>query len=263
MRKLYNILLIVCIACFGFSAYKLGSYYFDSYKSSLNISKLAALVVDEAPTSLFISEVADSEVKALSDQELMRQRYGKLIDANEDFIGWIKIDSTDINYPVMFTPNDPEFYLHTNFEKEYDYSGLPFVDGQCQFNPSSTNLIIYGHNMKSNTMFSTLLNYQDKSYYQQHPLITFDTIYGSGTYGIVAVILSNAYSVEDQDVFRYYSFINATDEADFNEYMDNIKALALYETDYEAQYGDQLITLSTCEYSQEDGRLAVIAKKLN
>lgn len=118
----------------------------------------------------------------------------------------------------------------------------------ASLNPASTNVIIYGHNMKNDTMFSVLLEYQDKEWYEQHKRITFNTIYGDATYEVAAVILSKAFN-KGEEGFRYYGLVDAADQAEFDDYMANIRRMQLYDTGVEVSYGDSLITLSTCEYS--------------
>ena len=114
--------------------------------------------------------------------------------------------------------------------------------------------------MNDGSMFQQLMNYKDKDFYESHKTIYFDTLNETGTYTVVAVILARALGEYEQG-FRYYGQYTFGDEDDLNEYMSNIYQLALYDTGETVSFGDKLITLSTCEYSQEDGRLAVIAKK--
>lgn len=262
-KVLLNIILVIAILCFLGSGGYLLKYYWDGWQAEKKIGDLSSLILpDESDEVSGDENDPESSGEHPTDtQKPKKNRYAKLVEQNPDFIGWIEIEGTKLNYPVMYTPQEPEYYLHRNFDREYEYSGLPFVDGACTLNPRSTNVIIYGHNMKNDTMFSHLLDYQEKSYYDEHPQIIFNTIYGDATYEIVSVILSKAF-YDDEEGFRYYGFTDASSEADFNEYMENIRALELYDTGVRAQYGDELLTLSTCEYSQENGRLAVIARRI-
>lgn len=187
--------------------------------------------------------------------------YKTLYAENPDIIGWVKIEGTRLDYPVMQTKDDNEYYLHRNFEKEYQYSGLPFLDAQCDIDKPSTNLIIYGHNMKSDSMFSCLTKYKNEDYYREHPVIRFDTIYEEAEYQIIAVVLSKVYKKTDTD-FKFYQFVQAENEEDFNAYIENMKQLSLYDTGNGAVYGDQLLTLVTCSYHTENGRIALLAKKI-
>ena len=179
---------------------------------------------------------------------------------NSDIVGWIKIDDTRVDYPVMWTPDDPEFYLRRNFQKEESMAGTPFLDGYSLM-PGSFNWLIYGHNMKNGTMFHDILEYDDPAFYEKHKLIHFDTLEGDGLYEVAAVCYTQIYNQEDQ-VFKYYQYAAITDEDSFNTYVQNVKALSIYDTGVTPVWGDQLITLSTCEYSVEDGRFIIVARKI-
>lgn len=181
-----------------------------------------------------------------------------LFEKNKDMICWIKIDGTGIDYPVMYTPEDPEYYLHRDFDKEYSYSGVPFLDYRCDIDKSD-NLIIYGHNMKNSTMFSTLLNYEEYDFWKEHKYIDIETKDGERRYKIIAAYKTEV-QAKDSNAFRYYGFTDAQNESEYEQYIYNIKKLALYDTGITAEYGTQLMTLSTCSYHTEDGRFAVTAK---
>ena len=173
-------------------------------------------------------------------------------------VGWISIDGTTINYPVMQTKDNPNYYLKRNFEKEYSDLGTPYIQEDCDL-LSSDNLIIYGHHISGNRMFGALEDYKSKSFYEEHKTIHFDTLTQQGEYEIVAAFKTVAYSSEG---FRYYDFVRAESEEEFNAYVETCRELALYDTGVTAEYGDKLITLSTCEYSAANGRLVVVAKLL-
>lgn len=185
-------------------------------------------------------------------------KLGELYLQNEDMVGWIAIDGTKLNYPVMQTKNNPNFYLKRNFEKEYSDLGVPYIQENCDI-LNSDNLIIYGHHIKGGKIFGALESYKSKSFYEKHKTIHFDTLTEQAEYEIVAVFKTVAYSAEG---YRYYDFVNAETEEAFAEYVAKCKELALYDTGVSAEYGDKLITLSTCEYSAQNGRLVVVAKKV-
>lgn len=182
-------------------------------------------------------------------------QYAELYAQNSDFMGWLRIDGTGIDYPVMQSKDDPDFYLKHNISKEYSRFGIPYMQANC--NLSSDNIIIYGHNIKSKSMFNELTKYKDKDFYTAHKYITFDTLDEHRTYEVIAAFKTVAYS---DSGFRYYAFVNANTVEEFNDYVEKCKALSFYDTGVTAEYGDKLLTLSTCEYSQKNGRLAVIAK---
>lgn len=185
----------------------------------------------------------------------------KLHAENPDIIGWLEIENTNINYPVLQADNN-EYYLAHNYKKEYSKSGSLFLDKDFDFDRPSTNYLIYGHRNIQGLMFEDLINYKKEDYYKQHPIIKFTTLTEDCEYEIIAVFLSKVYYKSDKNVFRYYFFVNAENEKEYNEYIENCKNVSIYDTGKTAEYGDQLLTLSTCEYSQKDGRLAVVARKM-
>ena len=198
----------------------------------------------------------DTQQETASEPE-KQASYQNLYWENTDMVGWILIEDTNIDYPVMQTPNEPNYYLKHNFEKEYSDLGTPYIQENCDLT-SSDNLVIYGHHIKGGKMFGALEDYKSQSFYEEHKTIQFDTLTQRGEYEIVAVFKTVAYSSQG---FRYYDFVNAESEDEFNAYIQKCKELALYETGVTAEYGDRLITLSTCEYSAQNGRLVVVAKK--
>ena len=159
----------------------------------------------------------------------------------------------------MQTVDNPNYYLKRSFEKQYSDYGVPYVQENCDLELSD-NCVIYGHHMNNGSMFADLCKYADEDFYRAHKTIRFDTLSGFGEYEVVAVFKTVAYSEQG---FQYYHFVNAEDETAFNEYISQCKELALYDTGVTAEYGDKLITLSTCEYSAQNGRLVVVAKKVN
>lgn len=191
------------------------------------------------------------------DPELIAlEKYAAVHEQNSDFVGWVNIDGTNINYPVMQTIDNPNFYLKRGFEKQYSNYGVPYVQENCALGISD-NVVIYGHHMNNGSMFADLCKYEREDFYQEHPTIHFDTLSSLGEYEIVAAFKTVAYS---EDGFKYYHFVNAEDENAFDAFISQCKALALYDTGVSAKYGDKLLTLSTCEYSRTNGRMVVVAK---
>lgn len=186
--------------------------------------------------------------------------YVTLHNKNKSLIGWIKIADTIIDYPVMQSPN-MEYYLDHNFEQEKDRNGCLFIDSECSIWPQSQNIIIYGHNMKSGKMFGSLTNYKSESYFKKHPEIQFDTIYEKGTYKVMYVF-SEVVHEETEVTFKYYQFINANSEEEYDSYMHDMSEMSLYDTGVKSRFGDRLITLSTCDYVKGGERWVVVAKKI-
>lgn len=198
--------------------------------------------------------------------EVTEERTEKIIQLeelqkeNEEIIGWIEIAETNINLPVC-QAQDNSYYLTHNYKKEKATSGALFLDKDFNLDKPSTNYLIYGHRNKNGTMFEDLIKYKDEQFFKSHPTIKFTTTKEDTEYQIIAVFFSRVYYKDEQNVFRYYQFVNAENETEYNEYISNCKKASIYDTGATAEYGEQLLTLSTCEYSQEDGRFAIVAKK--
>lgn len=256
-RKLLVILCsIVAMGCFGY----FGLYYFISEKNEVDYEKLSRLKGNDALTgSLFHGVTIHYTQEEEVDLQVLEE-YQTLYNKNKKLIGWLKIDDTVIDYPVMQTANN-DYYLDHNFNQEYDKNGSLFLDKDCDVVHRNTNLIIYGHHMKSGKMFGNLNNYSSKEYGSRHSLIQFDTIYEKGTYEVMYVFRSRIYN-EDEVVFKYYQFLDAASATEFDSYMQEMAALSLYDTGVTASYGDELLTLSTCDSSETDGRFVVVAKRV-
>ena len=160
----------------------------------------------------------DTQQETASEPE-KQASYQNLYWENTDMVGWILIEDTNIDYPVMQTPNEPNYYLKRNFEKEYSDLGTPYIQENCDLT-SSDNLVIYGHHIKGGKMFGALENYKSQSFYEEHKTIQFDTLTQRGEYEIIAVFKTVAYSSQG---FRYYDFVNAESEDEFNAYIQKCK----------------------------------------
>ena len=183
--------------------------------------------------------------------------YTELFLQNSDMVGWITVQDTRINYPVMQSKDNPNFYLKHGFDKAYTDYGCPYIQENCDVKLPSDNLVIYGHHMNNGSMFSDLTKFESKDFWENHKTVEFNTLTDKQEYEIVAVFKTVAYS---QEGFRYYDFVNADTAEDFDSYIAKCKELSLFDTKVNAEYGDKLITLSTCEYSRQNGRLVVVAK---
>lgn len=246
---------IIAAASFAY----FGIYYFNSAKTSMSYDQLAELKGSDALVSNQEKNPFSIHKEAIQLPDVLDE-YKTLYEKNKKLIGWLKIDDTNIDYPVMQT-DDNEYYLDHNFNQERDNNGSLFLDCDCNIYPRSTNLIIYGHHMKSGNMFGNLQQYAKESYGKSHSLIQFDSIYEKATYQVMYVFRSQVYN-EDDLVFKYYQFINANSEEEFDSYMKEMAAMSLYDTEVTASYGDSLLTLSTCDNSQTDGRFVVVAKRI-
>ncbi len=251
-KRIVFFLSLIAIASLGYLAF----YTFYYQKNNIEYEQLAELK-DETVQGTTQVKINFTEEK---DKPPMLAKYKTLYQKNKKLIGWLKIDDTNIDYPVMQTVNN-EYYLDHNFNQEYDKNGSLFLDKDCNAAFPNTNMIIYGHHMKSGNMFGNLNRYSKESYFKEHKQIQFDTIYEEGIYDVMYVFRSKIYS-EEEIVFKYYQFFDVTSEDEFYSYMEEMANLSLYDTGVTASYGDRLITLSTCDSSETDGRFVVVAKKV-
>ena len=235
----------------------------DSKQSAQAFESLAKLVVEKPKLDIQPDgEASQPEDNSPSDETAPEitaaEKYGAIHEQNGDFVGWLCIDGTNINYPVMQSPDNPDFYLKHSFEKEYSNYGVPYLQEHCELGVSD-NAIIYGHHMNDGSMFADLCKYESEDFYREHKTVHFDTLDGFGEYEVVAVFKTVAYS---NDGFPYFLFVKADKPENFDDFIAKCKDLALYDTAVTAKYGDKLITISTCEYSRDNGRMVIVAKKV-
>ena len=268
---------ICLIIVFSVSAIVSGRLFWKEYRdakaSEEVFSSLAGLVQDTGQNggedgstgdytdatgigTLDNDEVLPDEEMAAEDAAKAYEKYGALYEQNNDFVGWIQIDGTNINYPVMQTPDNPDYYLKHSFEKTWSDYGVPYLDEACVIGQSN-NLVIYGHHMSNGSMFCDLELYSDPAFCMEHPVIRFDTLSSFGEYEVIAVFRYNT----NQETFRYDREVNM-DETRFSWFMEQVHARELFSTGKDASFGDQMLTLSTCEYTYKNGRLVVVARKV-
>lgn len=257
LKKYKSVICIIAAVCLlgaaAFCGYHIYHHNAQVDEQAEAFEELAE-VVENAP-----DEEEKQTDEPVSEGEDILAKYRELYLQNEDMVGWISIAGTTINYPVMQTKNNPNFYLKRNFEKEYSDLGVPYIQENCDI-ATSDNLIIYGHHITGGRIFGALEDYKSQSFYEEHKTIQFDTLTEQAEYEIIAVFKTVAYSSQG---YCYYDFVDAENEEEFDAFVGKCKELALYDTGVTAEYGDRLITLSTCEYSAQNGRLAVVAKKIN
>lgn len=255
-RKLIIVTLsLVALLSFGYFGYD----YYNEWKLDTNTEQYSKLKDQTLLDGNNKKIVVNKKVDEVEIPDVLPQ-YLSLYNLNKKLAGWLKIEDTIIDYPVMQT-TDNEYYLEHNFEQEKDKNGSLFLDTDCDIISRNTNLIIYGHRMQSGKMFGSLELYKDKSYYEKHKTIQFDTIYEEGTYEVMYVFRSKIFYEEDI-TFKYYQFFDAFSKEEFDSYMKEMSSMSFYDTGITAEYGDQLLTLSTCDYYEEDGRFVVVAKRV-
>lgn len=249
---------LAAVGCLGYFAF----YMYMAGDSTGRFSDLADIKDNKDSNS---KVMANGQVTVTLDEEVeappMLEEFNTLYIKNKSIVGWISIEGTSIDYPVMQSANE-DYYLDHNFEQKKDKNGSIFLDKGCSIWPRSQNLIIYGHNMKSGKMFGDLDAYKSKSFYDKHPTIKFDTLYDKGEYRIMYVF-NEVVHEETEVAFKYYQFIDANSMQEYKSNMDQMAEMSLYDTGVESYYGDSLITLSTCDYSKGAERFAVVARKVN
>lgn len=234
---------------------------YETENGQVNHSSMDTEMYDAVqPDTGMNSQTAEENKSSIGKSKTVNTgKFQDLIRSNRDFYGWIRIEGTPVDYPVMWTPDEPDYYLHHDFYGKESKSGVPYIGKNCS--PGCDNTILYAHNMKNGTMFAALLNYADENYYRKHPTIVFDTIEQDGLYDIIAVFREKVHYSDETGVFRYYNYCGELDKEQFDEYVDRIKEISFYDTGITAAYGQKLLTLSTCSYHTENGRFVVVAVK--
>ena len=243
-KIIFTFFIIIFICGIGYLIYYL---YGRNKNNKDNTEILNNIKVDE-------NKITETKTKRMLQLEELQKK-------NEEIIGWIEIEGTNINYPVL-QASDNDYYLTHNYKKEKSSTGSIFLDKNFDLVNGSSNYLIYGHRNTSGLMFEDLMKYTNEDFYKEHTKIKFTTNKEDCIYEILSVFYSRVYYKSEQNVFRYYYFVNANTEQEYQDFVNNAKKISLYNTGVTAKYGDQLLTLSTCEYSQEDGRFAVVCKKI-
>jgi Uncharacterized protein conserved in bacteria len=269
--KLLDVLLVFFILVFLGSGGYLGYYYYTIHKSQSRNEELSEKIAEDdefVEEEFYYATAGDAEEgKPASvmftdvDGKKILTKYAELYKMNKDMVGWLYVPGTVINYPVMHTPEDEEFYLRLSFDKEYSMSGTLFVSKYSDVIKPTDNVVIYGHNMKAGTMFHQLLDYEDEDFYKEHKKVIFNTIYGNAEYEVIAAFRTNIKEIDDTG-FKYYQFFDAATPSEFDDYVKNCKDLTPYDIPTTATYGDKLVTLSTCSYHTDEGRYVVVAKRV-
>ena len=255
-----KLLVLVCSLVAAASFLWFGLYTYYGQRTAADTSGLVQLIGDTTYVRipddpvLMVHRTSEGEPPPILDE------YLTLFNRNKRLIGWIKIEDTNIDFPVMQTVNN-EYYLDRNFYQEYDRNGSIFMDYQCSVFPRSANLIVYGHRMKSGAMFGNLLKYEKEDFFKEHPRILFDTIYEKGVYQVMYAFRSRVYN-EDEIVFKYYQFIDVNSAEEFDSNMREMAAMSYYDTGVTAAYGDEILTLSTCDEADQIMRFVVVAKRV-
>ncbi len=260
----------------GFAVMGLAIIFFAYFGVSELTDYISTRKIAELQAQKNYTKTDDSSVKAQYTQDEIAALNSKVVNPatltvlpeyqgylaqNPEFVGWLTIDDTQINYPVMQRDSDNDYYLNHGFDGKEDATGSLFMDYRCDYVNPKTNTIIYGHNMNNGSMFGELSKYLDQSFYENHPIIYLDTLYEKRQYQVVAVCLSEV-QYQDDNNFRYYNFINADNDAEYDAFIGTLKSLSVYGKYIDIEKTDKVLTLSTCNNYTTDGRLFIVAKRI-
>lgn len=262
MKKILFIAVVVTlVAAFGISAFMVGSYLVEGKKQADRYDELSNIAANNHTETNVPEKTEAAEITepTAPTEPGMLPGYKDIYEMNNHVVGWIKMEGTQMDYPVMQTPDNPNYYLYRSFDKKDSARGSIYAREVCDINAPSDNITIFGHNMADGSMFACLGNYTDKAAWDNNSLIFFDTLTEYHTYKIFAVFKTSANVGQG---FAYHQFVDATDAAQFDEFVATCKKLSFYDTGITPVYGDKLICLSTCEYTLDNGRLVVAAVRI-
>ena len=267
-KTVFVIVVILLLIAFGVSAFMVGNYLVES-KEQENLNEELAEIANGGNTTPQPTQPAQKETEESTEateateqteatEPTMIPAYVEIYERNSDTVGWLQIEGTPLNNPVMQTPNDPNYYLKRDFNKNHSEWGAVYAWGSADLHAPSDNVTLFGHTMKDGSMFACLHNYTNKAYWEQNKLIFFNTLTEYHTYKIFAVFKVSA----NIGGFAYHQFVDAANAEEFNDFVSTCKALSFYDTGITPVYGDKLLTLSTCEYTLDNGRLVVCAVRM-
>lgn len=266
---IYILLMCICVVTFLTSTGLLVKKMIENKKQDAAFDEISSLFVENSESSQppVPEQTADGTEESAAQkwkrwwEEAAEERYAvyrSLQAENPDFAGWVRIEGTRIDYPVMYTPGRPEYYLRLDFQKRRSSYGTPFLDDSCRLEEPKTNLLLYGHHMRNGSMFADLQNYTKQEYFKEHPYVQFDLVDQAGSYEIAAVVKVDASS----DRTPWQQLLFPEKEGDFEQAWQVFCEQRFYDTGVELTAEDELLALVTCEYTQKDGRLMVIARKI-
>ena len=258
------ILLLLFCGVFVFSGIKLAVELAQRERDDETFDELASLVLlpEEFEESSFAPEtsvpqynvdVSNGNEQSIPDSTLMvihKRNLQPIIELNGDCVGWIYIEDTLVNYPVMYTPNEPQKYIDKSFDLKSSSYGVPFIEGECT--PNGEHVIIYGHNMKNGSMFAAIKKYRDKDFFESHPIIEYETLEGCKSYRVLAMC-----EINSKD--KWYSFMDTDNPIDFDAQFARVLRRAVNKSDFAPEKDKQILTLSTCQGGDKDARLVLIA----
>ena len=255
--------IIFCVCAFVFALSLIGIFFSaeNSKREKALFDEIRGLLEKASAKEKFEKEERSelTEEKGQAERKIL-DKYKSLFEMNEDMAGWIKIENTNIDYPVMVTPNAPDYYLYRAFDKTSSQSGTPFIGDGVSI--ESESVIIHGHNMKDGSMFADLEKYEKEDFWRENPTFTFDTIYEERTFEVVSVIRTRVLYTHEEG-FRYYRYSGDLEPKEKMKLFEEFKKLELYDTGAEVKNEDKLVMLSTCGYHEENGRIVLLGRLIS
>lgn len=248
-NKCKTVMFLICLVVFCLSGFFLGKEA-EKYAVENKRNRNLACQVQRIREQSSGNETESGEILP---------QYADLYQQNGDLAGWLQVEGTRIDYPVLYRPEEPDYYLHRDFYGNYADSGCLFIGGG--FAEHGLNTIIYGHHMGDGSMFAGLLSYKEQEFADQHPFLSFDTCYEEGIYQVLAAFYNDMDAPEEKQ-FAYYEYLDLSTEHTFWEYVNRAVSASVIHTDASVIFGEELITLSTCSYHCKNGRFVVVAKKI-
>lgn len=232
-------MLVLCTMIFTVSTGKLISSWLQYKQASDDFNKLRNEIMADP----------GADGKPESEKEPKLPDYKKLAEQNPDLIGWIYLPNKN-SYPVMHTPDRPQYYLRRNFEKEYSIAGCIFLADENR--TTDNHQLLYGHHMKDKSMFGSLEDYmRDEDYFKEHREIRFDSLDSVRIYKVFAAFKTSIYG--ESDGFNIYRNVKDLNEEEYSAFVAEVKEHSIYKVDETPEYGMPLLTLSTCSYHRNDG----------
>lgn len=263
MQRFLTVILVLCL---GY----LALYQWDSIRQAKEAARLQEIAgsftepSSETTGSVSVvqhsGEINSEETESGREEEYALSGYENLLKINPQVLGWIAVPGTQLSFPLL-QGEDNDFYLHHDIYGQASRYGAIFADYRADLYGGESNIIIYGHHMRNGSMFGSLKEYDNVSYYEEHPSFFLFLPEEEREYEIIAVLRNDIYSRKEEP-FQYYDYARIETKEMFDEYCQGIKSHSLYDTGLTAEYGDELVTLCTCSYSGRDQRLLVVGRRL-
>lgn len=235
--KIYNFIIFIAIMAVLISGYFLIKFFYLEPKQN---------------------EETNEDIRGIYySRENKEESFDELRKINKDIIGWIKIENTPIDYPVLESAN----YLYKNYKGEYSRYGSIFTDNSSKLENNPQNIILHGHHMNNGSMFASICDFADLTFYKANPTFKFDTIYEKGNWKIISVFKTNTDPAHGE-VFDYFISDFGNSKDNFLEYIYQVRLRSIIDTPVDINEDDKIVTLSTCSYELKDFRTVVIARKV-